>query len=64
MDSEWCKQTLEDAIESHGKPEILNTDLGSQVTSITFSSYFVKQEIRLSTNGKGRCIDNVFIEQL
>jgi putative transposase len=48
----------------HGKPEILNTDQGSQFTSKTFSSYVVKQEICLSMDGKGRCIDNVFIERL
>jgi len=64
MDSAWCKETLVEAIERHGKPEIFNTDQGSQFTSKTFSSYVLKQGIRLSMDGKGRCIDNVFIERL
>ena len=64
MDAEWCKQTLQEAIEVHGKPEIINTDQGSQFTSDVFSKYVLKQEIRLSMDGKGRAIDNAFIERL
>lgn len=64
MDAEWCQQTLEEAIEMHGKPEIINTDQGSQFTSEVFSDYVLKQEIRLSMDGKGRAIDNAFIERL
>jgi putative transposase len=64
MDAEWCQQTLEEAIEMHGKPEIINTDQGSQFTSEVFSNYVLKQEIRLSMDGKGRAIDNAFIERL
>jgi putative transposase len=64
MDAEWCKQTLEEAIQMHGKPEIVNTDQGSQFTSETFSQYVIKQGIRLSMDGKGRAIDNAFIERL
>ena len=64
MDAEWCKQTLEEAIQMHGKPEIINTDQGSQFTSDVFSQYVLKQGIRLSMDGKGRAIDNAFIERL
>lgn len=64
MDAEWCQQMLEQAIEMHGRPEIINTDQGSQFTSEVFSEYVLKQEIRLSMDGKGRAIDNAFIERL
>lgn len=64
MDAEWCKQTLAEAIEMHGKPEIINTDQGSQFTSEEFTSYVLSQDIRLSMDGKGRATDNAFIERL
>ena len=64
MDAEWCRQTLEQAIATHGNPEIVNTDQGSQFTSETFSQYVIDQQIRLSMDGKGRAIDNAFIERL
>jgi putative transposase len=64
MDAEWCKQVLEEAIEMHGKPEILNTDQGSQFTSEIFSGFVLREGIRLSMDGKGRAIDNAFIERL
>ena len=64
MDAQWCQQTLEQAIRMHGKPEIINTDQGSQFTSGIFSEYVVEQDIRLSMDGKGRAIDNAFIERL
>lgn len=64
MDATWCKQTLEEAIEIHGKPEILNTDQGSQFTSEEFSNYVLSQGIKLSMDGKGRATDNAFIERL
>ena len=64
MDAQWCKETLEEAIEIHGKPEIVNTDQGSQFTSEEFTGFVLSNEIRLSMDGKGRAIDNVFIERL
>ena len=65
MTSEWCRKTLETAIERHGAPEILNTDQGSQFTSIGFTDYVTKEkEIRLSMDGKGRALDNIFVERL
>lgn len=66
MQAEWCKATLQEAIATHGSPEILNTDQGSQFTSEVFTSFITSEEfgIRLSMDGKGRAIDNVFIERL
>jgi len=64
MDAEWCRTAVEEAIEMHGKPEIINTDQGSQFTSEVFSNYVLKENIRLSMDGKGRAIDNAFIERL
>jgi putative transposase len=64
MDAEWCRQMLEEAIEMHGKPEILNTDQGSQFTSEQFADFVLSQDIRLSMDGKGRALDNAFIERL
>jgi putative transposase len=64
MDADWCKDTLEEAIAIHGKPEIVNTDQGSQFTSEVFTKLVLSNNIRLSMDGKGRAIDNVFIERL
>lgn len=64
MDAEWCRNCLEEAIEMHGKPEIINTDQGSQFTSDIFANYVLDQGIDLSMDGKGRAIDNAFIERL
>ena len=63
MDAEWCKDVLEEAIELHGKPEIINTDQGSQFTSDIFTQAVLSKDIRLSMDGKGRAIDNAFIER-
>lgn len=66
MTSEWCRKTLETAIEEHGSPEILNTDQGSQFTAHQFCDWATapQQGIRLSMDGKGRALDNIFIERL
>jgi len=65
MTSQWCRQTLAEAIRQHGKPEIINTDQGSQFTAAEFTQYVVNElQIRLSMDGKGRAIDNIFIERL
>lgn len=64
MDASWCKTLLDQAVEQYGKPEILNTDQGSQYTSHLFIKAVQSHNIRLSMDGKGRCIDNVFIERL
>ena len=67
MTAEWCKTVLNEAIEKHGSPEIINTDQGSQFTADEFTSYVLdkdKHDIKLSMDGKGRAIDNIFIERL
>jgi len=65
MDSEWCRDTLQEAIDQYGAPEIINTDQGSQFTSEIFTHYVLKEaQIKLSMDGKGRATDNAFIERL
>jgi putative transposase len=66
MTSQWCRETLETAIEEHGTPEILNTDQGSQFTAHEFCDWVTHPErgIRLSMDGKGRALDNIFVERL
>ena len=63
MDAEWCAEVLKEAIAEHGCPEILNTDQGSQFTSEVFVQAVLSNGIRLSMDGKGRAIDNAFIER-
>lgn len=64
MDADWCAQVMEEAIKKHGTPEICNTDQGSQFTSLAFTDVLKANGIRISMDGKGRAIDNVFIERL
>jgi len=64
MDSNFCVNTLERAIRLHGTPEIFNTDQGAQFTSGAFTGVLKQHEIKISMDGKGRWMDNVFIERL
>ena len=64
MEAQWCKEVLETAIDIHGRPNIVNTDQGSQFTSEVFVNAVLSKEIKLSMDGKGRAIDNAFIERL
>jgi len=64
MTAEWCKDTVEEAIRLNGKPEIFNTDQGSQFTSEVFTGMLKSNEIQISMDGKGRALDNVFVERL
>ena len=64
MDVEFCIEALEDAIAKHGQPEIFNTDQGSQFTSPRFTQVLRDAGARLSMDGCGRWLDNVFIERL
>jgi putative transposase len=64
MTAEWCKQITQEAIEMHGKPEIMNSDQGSQFTSLEHTELLKANEILISMDGKGRAIDNIFIERL
>ena len=54
---------LKKAIKDHGKPEIINSDQGSQFTCEGWVSYLKEEDIRISMDGKGRAIDNIFIER-
>lgn len=64
MSAEWCVETIEQAIATHGVPEIINSDQGSQFTSDIYLNCLKKHDIRISMDGKGRAIDNIFIERL
>lgn len=64
MTAEWCKSVVEEAIEQYGKPCIINSDQGSQFTSHEYTDFLKYNEILISMDGKGRCIDNIFIERL
>ena len=64
MDVEFCLEALEEALARFGKPEIFNTDQGSQFTSPRFTGVLRDAGIRISMDGRGRWMDNVFIERL
>ena len=64
MTAEWCVAVLKEAISRHGKPEIINSDQGSQFTSECYIELLKSKEIEISMDGKGRALDNVFIERL
>ena len=64
MTPEFCVEALEEALRVHGKPEIFNTDQGSQFTSEDWTGVLDGAGVTISMDGKGRWIDNVFIERL
>nr|WP_244480713.1 IS3 family transposase [Mesorhizobium sp. Root157] len=64
MDVDFCVAALEEAIARHGRPDIFNTDQGSQFTSFAFTTTLKDAGIRISMDGRGRWMDNVFIERL
>lgn len=64
LDSDFCVEALEEAIAVYGAPEIFNTDQGSQFTSEDFTDVLKDHNIDISMDGKGRWIDNVFVERL
>lgn len=64
MTAEWCTDVVNEAIGWYGKPQILNTDQGSQFTSDIFTQNLKDHDILISMDGKGRAIDNIFIERL
>jgi putative transposase len=63
LDTSFCIEALEEALSKHGKPDIFNSDQGCQFTSKEFTEILLKKEILISMDGKGRAIDNVFIER-
>jgi putative transposase len=64
MEAVFCVDCLEDAIRTHGKPEIFNSDQGSQFTSDTFTGVLKREDITISMDGRGRAFDNIFVERL
>jgi len=64
MDVSFCVGALEEALARFGKPDIFNTDQGSQFTSAAFTGTLVQAGVRISMDGRGRWLDNVFIERL
>jgi putative transposase len=64
MEVEFCLEALEEALARYGRPEIFNTDQGSQFTSARFTGLLRHAGIRISMDGRGRWMDNVFIERL
>lgn len=63
METKWCLNVLKQGIETYGKPEIINSDQGSQYTSAMWTQFLEKQEIKISMDGKGRATDNAWIER-
>jgi putative transposase len=64
MDTEFCREALEEALARYGTPEIFNTDQGSQFTSVEFLDVLKTRGIAISMDGKGAWRDNVFVERL
>src|ERR1700724_3588436 len=64
LGAEFCVEALEEALSQYGRPEIFNTDQGSQFTSDDFTGLLEHCGITISMDGKGRCMDNIFVERL
>ena len=64
LDAGFCVEALEEALERYGVPEIFNTDQGSQFTSSAFTERLLEAGIHISMDGRGRCMDTIFIERL
>jgi putative transposase len=66
MSALWVCQIVEEAIEMHGQPEIINSDQGSQFTASEYISLLTERDnpVTISMDGKGRAIDNIFVERL
>ena len=64
LDTDFCVEALEEAINRFGAPEIFNTDQGAQFTSSSFTNVLKHNDIKISMDGRGRVQDNIFIERL
>ncbi len=64
MDASFCVEALNEALARYGRPQIFNTDQGSQFTSFEFTGALKDAGIRISIDVRGRCMDNIFIERL
>jgi len=63
LNASWCLQVLKDTVAQYGKPEIINSDQGCQYTSAMWTQYLEQNDIQISMDGKGRALDNVWIER-
>ena len=63
METSFCLEALQEALTT-GKPDIFNTDQGSQFTSLDFTNCLLNNKVKISMDGKGRCLDNIFVERL
>jgi len=64
LEADFCVEALDEAIHRFGKPEIMNTDQGSQFTSFSWTDRLRRSGVRISMDGKGRFLDNIFVERL
>ena len=64
MDASFCVDCLEDALRHHGRPEVFNSDQGSQFTSTAFTDVLKREGVTISMDGRGRALDNIFVERL
>ncbi len=64
LDASFCVEALQEALSRFGQPEIFNSDQGSQFTAADFTDVLLAAGVKISMDGKGRCIDNVFVERL
>ena len=64
MDASFCVEALAEALGRYGRPEIFNTDQGSQFTGRDFTGALKDADVAISMDGRGRCMDNIFIERL
>lgn len=64
LEADFCVEALREAIDKYGHPDIFNTDQGTQFTSQDFISVLISNNISISMDGRGRCLDNIFIERL
>jgi putative transposase len=64
LDTSFCVEALDEALQRYGAPEIFNTDQGTQFTSAPWIERLERAQIQISMDGRGRCLDNVFVERL
>jgi putative transposase len=64
LEAGFCVDCLEDALRTHGRPEVFNSDQGSQFTSEAFTGVLLREGVAISMDGRGRALDNIFVERL
>jgi len=64
LEADFCVDTLNEAIHTFGPPDIMTTDQGSQFTSFAWTDRLRRSDVRISMDGKGRFLDNIFVERL